>query len=469
MDCETCTLTYTGSQNGQISGAADSHVTTYGGLWVQDDQIWAFFLTEPLNKWSHLSINETDFILILSESRHICVGWRSATKGKYTTTIVQPDTHLSESNEKTEATETNEKEPPDFLIGEDLEEGTEVSIQTNLFWNGEMTIINTTPQYLLSFFTTSTNVRECILTIRQEASVGYLPIGKEDRCRLGFLNDTVKLITDLVSSQSQEVRLTIPFAMLLQNVSTRMEDVLVTLKRIKRLETTITGNFDIFELKLRSHWEELTSLFPPNASSISSPWSLISDVEASGIWIKSFGDDYYITFEQLVKTVNIEVIAAGDEALTDRMVKCLRYLVNFPEDDMITTYKFNQLVCLFGLHDFRKNFQNLTEVKGFCGLINRIEAYEILSKSADPLPFLFRISRTEPRFFAFSYRNPKGQICHRVNKDREGHPIQVETFIRKYFPNYKIVDKHLDLDRIFNETSSINPLSKYASSAGYCH
>jgi hypothetical protein len=370
-----------------------------------------------------------------------------------------------QSDQLAKSVEVSESDPPvgNLPKEEPVDDNQKNSVSDNV------AIIDTTPHHLLSFFTVSTEVRNCIVTICEAANANHLPITKEDRCRLKFLDDTVKLIVELVNAQSQGARLTVPFAMLVKNISDRMDDVLVTLKRIEKLEMTLTDNFDIFELKLRSHWEEMTSLFPPNASLISSPWSIITDAEARDMWIRSFGDSYYITFDQLIKTVNTELVEDGGEELTERMVKCLRYLVNFPADDMITTYKFNQLICLFGLHDFRKNFQNLTEKTGFCGLINRIQAYEILTKSPDVFPFLFRMSRTEPRFFAFSYRNDKGQISHRVNKDKDGNPIQVEAFIQKYFPHHKIVDKRLDLDRIFDETSSTNPLSDYASSAGYCH
>lgn len=450
MDCKTCALTLIGGTS-----------VTYRGQWLLDGITghWVFLLTEPLKLWSSLPITQSDWVM--AEYGKLCIGWRSLTRGEYTTT-----TNFSlQSDQLDKSVEVSESNPS---VGDlPKEEPIENNQRSELVCN-EVVTIDTTPYHMLTFFAVSTEVRNCIMSVCKAANSNHLPITKEDRCRLKFLKDTVELIVKLVNAQPQEVRLIVPFAMLVQNITSRMEDVLVTLKRIEKRESVITDNFDIFELKLRSHWEEMASLFPPGDLAISSPWSIITDEKARDIWIKLFGDKYYITFDQLIQTVNTELVEDGDEELTERMVKCLRYLVNFPADDMITTYKFDQLVCLFGFHDFRKNFQNLTEKTGFCGLINRIQAFEILTVTFEPY-LLFRMSRTEPRFFAFSYRTSNGQIAHRLNKDKRGNPIQVDAFIRDKFPRHKIVNKRLDLDRIFDETSSATPLSDYASSAGYCY
>ena len=385
-------------------------------------------------------------------------GWRSLTKGEYMSPL-SGKLEEKKDNDNDNAKRTNE-----------IDMTFETPLSSNLGWNEDDDFFNTAPEYLSTFFKMQGSVSSCIIDICSLADQGHLGLTKEGRCRLKFLDDTVKLITKLVSFQTSDVRLFTPFAILLQNISNRMKDVLATLGKIKNVQTTITENFDIFELKLRAHWEEMMSLFPPGAASLASPVVVISDLNARKMWLTSFGDAYYTTFNKFISMVDTEMVMDGKEKLTDRMKECLRYLINFPEDDVITTYKFNQLICLFGLEDFEKNFQQLTERKGFCGLINRIQAYEILTTSPKPHPFLIRMSRTEPRFFAFSYKGKNGLVSHRVNKDNKGQPIQVEKFIRDNFFNYNLVDKQLYLDEIFGVGVSNSPLSEYASSyTGYIH
>ena len=471
MSCTTCSLTFT---DGPKSGTSEN----YEGIWLVDENsIWVFFLQEPIEDWASLPILGTDSIFVA----HMVVGWFSMTEGKYTSPRVTVEFYPER-----EARDVKD-EVEDVLMGEDEEKavGEKLLEEEIVEENVEEEIVEENVEdeekafeeearaalvYFASFFDTLNSVSATILQICTSANEGRLMITKEGRCRLKFLNDTVDLISKLVSSQPRTIRFFQPFVFLLQNIGRRMKDILEMLGKIEISTATITDNFDIFELKLRGQLEEMKTLFPPNATSLVSPVSIISNKAARAVWLKSFGNVHYTTFDNLILMLNIEIIQTGGEKLSTDMKMYLRYLVNFPADDVITTYKFNQLVCLFGLDDFEKNFRRLAEKKGFCGLINRIQAYEILTMSSHPLPLLVRMSRTDPHFLAFSYKDAKGKISHRVNKDSHGQPIQVEKFIRDKFPHHTLVNMQLNLEKIFGENPSTRSLLEYASElSGYYH
>ena len=292
------------------------------------------------------------------------------------------------------------------------------------------------------------------------------PLKKEDRCRLQFLRDTVDLIVSFSSAQRDEVKALPQFLTLFEILTARMVDVSKMLQRIERMESTITENFDIFELKLRSYLEELKALFPPNGFPASS-LGLISDEGAKMVWARYFGESAFVTFGRFVHMLESEQIlpCAGSEE--NRTGMFLRYFANFPVDDVVTTYKWNQLVCLFGpLDRFANNFQSLVMGKGFLGLINRIQAFEILTLTHRPRTLLIRTSRTEPQFLAFSYKDAEGKIAHRLNKDRYGQLVPVEEFMRTRFSGYELVDQGLDVQKIFGVEKFADPLTQYASESG---
>ena len=334
-----------------------------------------------------------------------------------------------------------------------------------------------TPRYLISFFNTANSVLVSILSVCITEEGEFLNIKTEDRHRLQFLHDTVALISELVSSQPSMIKCFAPFEFLVKIIRSRMNDVLEVMGKIERSESPITENFDIFELKLRGYLEEIRSFFPLHTDSchsnsllcpsIISPSSVISNEEAKAAWLRSFGNVYYVNFDQFVKMIECEV-AGPETKFSDSMKLHLRYLVNFPMDDVITAFKFNQLICLFGSNDFMQNFQQITETTGFCGLINRIQACEILNESPHPRPILIRLSRTEPQFLAFSYKNATGKICHSINRDKNGRPIKVDEFIRSRFTGCQFVDKQLDIQKIFNGYSENSEyhLSDYSLSTG---
>ena len=322
-----------------------------------------------------------------------------------------------------------------------------------------------------TFFNVASALSACVLQICTSANRGVVRIKKEDRCRLQFLNETIGLIVAYQSNQREQIKDLATFQEFFGIITARMVDVLKMLRRIERMESTITDNFDIFELKLRGYLEEMKAVFPLEGAP-PPPLSLIADTSSRYVWAKCFGKNTaFVTLERFLAMLETEGIFERGSELFSHAILYLRYFVSFPSGDLISTFKWNQLTRLFGPFDnFATNFQRTVTGKGFLGLINRIQAYEILTMTYRPCSLLIRASRTEPQFLAFSYKDKDGKIAHRLNKDRHGQLVPVEEFIRSKFPGYELVDKRLDLEKILGSENFPDPLSHYASEiGGYFH
>jgi hypothetical protein len=291
----------------------------------------------------------------------------------------------------------------------------------------------------------------------------HFSLNKEDRSRIQFLKDTVDLISDYVSNQCEIVRKISPYNELLGFLIRRMTEIWEILKQIQDRHSTITENFDIFELKLRSHLDELTSMFPNgNSRFIVYPSEIISDSDAKSTWDFHFGTDVFlVSFHQFLEMLQNSNIFSPENR---RFRLFLEYFVNFPCDDYVSTYKWDSLVRLFGpFRSFSTNFSDIVTRRGFLGLVNRIKAYEILSLVREPKCLLIRLSRTEPQYLAFSYKDADGNIAHQVNKDRKTRlPIPVSKFIKTKFPGYTLINMSVDIEQILGKSEYLS-LSQYAS------
>jgi hypothetical protein len=226
-------------------------------------------------------------------------------------------------------------------------------------------------------------------------------------------------------------------------------------------------------MKMRGYYQEINSFFPLELQSNSLPLasSIIEDERARELWIKHFGENCYMTtFDEFLKMLSDEQICKIElDNSSDTKDQCLRfklflkYFLNFPSDDMVTPFKWNQLIRLFGPFDgFCENFLSNVTSRGFLGLINRIKAYEILSNLRSKRKLIIRLSRTEPQYLAFSYRNSDGHIGHLINKDSDGNAIKFNDFLKLKFPNYTVVDMRINIEKILNANLETS-LTEYAS------
>lgn len=300
-------------------------------------------------------------------------------------------------------------------------------------------------------------------------------MSRENRARLTFLKDTVDLLMTYLSKQSAGTLQIRAYVALLDTAAEQMEQTWSMVSRILSGATVMTPNFDIFELTLRRYQEQLAQMFPTGDSDaqrevVSRPSLVIQHAAAKAIWEEAFGPAcWFVSFATFIRDIiERQFLSAGAPPAPpslDRkaLVLFLRYFLNFPVDDMVTTYKWNALVQLFGPpHNFLSNFAAYGLGRGFLGLTNRINAYEILSVKPDTRLVLIRLSRTEPEFLAFSYKNSRGEIGHQVNKGPDGRAIPIKQFLDIKFPGYTLVPERLDVAAILGKSLS-STLCDYAN------
>jgi CBL proto-oncogene N-terminus, EF hand-like domain len=314
----------------------------------------------------------------------------------------------------------------------------------------------------------------CSSADKRGASQQFLT--RENRARLTFLKDTLDLILAYVSKQRTSVTSTSAYQQILRALSEQLEQTLTMVTRVVRKKSTITPNFDIFELTLRRYLEQLRKMFPLSAPAappprvLSAPSALIRDAKAREVWEDAFGSHcHHVTFNRFLdEIVEQRLLQSKGWTESESFVQFLRYFIHFPADNVVTTYKWDTLMRLFGPYDsFVVNFGSVALGRGFLGLTNRIKAYEILTMKHARRCLLIRFSRTEPAFLAFSYKNSRGEIGHQINRDSKGRPIPVEKFMRQRFPNYTLVSERLDVATILGASYSTTLCDYANTAAGY--
>jgi hypothetical protein len=170
----------------------------------------------------------------------------------------------------------------------------------------------------------------------------------------------------------------------------------------------LNENFDVYELTLRRYYQNIGALVC--VQSQESACDGIADEDARHVWTTRFGaKKSYVSWGLFSTLLTLEA--------SKRPVK---FLVNFPDDGIISVYKFDLLVRLFG-PSFREVERNILEHgcgAGFAGIINRIHARALLTERWRRMGqawYLIRLSRTEPEFLVFSHVDTQGQVGHSLH------------------------------------------------------
>ena len=246
--------------------------------------------------------------------------------------------------------------------------------------------------------------------------------------------------------------------------------------RIKAKLTKITVNFDILDLSIRRYMHQLAYMFPILSPEIPKPFadscflpptsiddasSIIKDDGARNVWEKDVGRNVHcVDFAWFYEEVLLKRFPRF--ALDDVFRDTFQFFVNFPRDDMMTTYKWAVIIDQFGpFEEFPENFRKYACGNGFLGLINLVEADAHLTL---PNMFLIRFSRKEPEKLTFSFKVSvnENQLACRHKRKPCGVPISqyiAQNFNpKKYFPVQERLEGH---------ATQFASLEEYCESTGY--
>lgn len=302
------------------------------------------------------------------------------------------------------------------------------------------------------------------ITVGRRVSALKNHYGQASKERLEFLHGTVQLLREYaqkqIASRYWEDSNDFWFAAhLLHSVVAQLLQTSQMLQYLESGKFSITVNFDIFELSLRRYYEEVKAMLPlehlfsraasltydaPNANE-DPRLAVIADSEARAVWKQVVGSQCHCHFDDFYRLVIVNSLPQVKDAV--RFRQHLHHFLNFPKDDLMTTYRFHVLVSLFGpLQDVTRNFEHYVLGEGFLGLVNMIKAEEVFRELMPSVnTVLIRFSRQRPTYLAFTSFNARERtIEHRRNADRAGNPIPIATFLKEQYPGYVLADIGVD-------------------------
>ena len=112
-------------------------------------------------------------------------------------------------------------------------------------------------------------------------------------------------------------------------------------------------------------------------------------------WHHFFGDDCeMVSFEIFLSTIEDQL------HFSENGKKYFTFCTNFPEDNIMTAYRFQILCYQFGSWlELAENFEQFVCHPPFIGLVNAIDAQRFLL----PNTYILRFSRTYPQSLCLSY------------------------------------------------------------------
>eukprot|EP01126_Amoeba_proteus_P024848 TRINITY_DN24934_c0_g1_i1.p1 TRINITY_DN24934_c0_g1~~TRINITY_DN24934_c0_g1_i1.p1 ORF type:complete len:159 (-),score=23.27 TRINITY_DN24934_c0_g1_i1:157-633(-) len=140
------------------------------------------------------------------------------------------------------------------------------------------------------------------------------------------------------------------------------------------------------------------------------------------------------------------------EAEKGKLSRILKFLLNFPRDDVITTYKWNCVLCQWGsLSNLLTNFRNVVLHEGFVGFMSAKVACQILKKfEGDNI--LVRFSLSRPELLAIDY-SCKSVIVH----ERKPPQVDISFFLRDTLKGKDVVPVKL----VWEKLDKINTIEDY--------
>lgn len=291
---------------------------------------------------------------------------------------------------------------------------------------------------------------------------------KKYQTRIKFLAETLGDLTMASRNRlenKREAHYNVESYYMMSNILlSQLYDSNAIVQGIKENPAAMTVNFDILDLSIRKYIRQLDSMFPvlsPNHQSQVPPSHIIQDEKARFVWEKFVGkNEYHANFSEFYDNVLLSVFPQLQHD-SGRFRDIFRFFVNFPRDDMITTYKWAVIIDQFGPFDqFVHNFQELACGNGFLGLINCVEAEEHL---IGPNTFLLRFSRKEPEKLTFSFKVSNAQHVVVCRHKRKPCGVPIRQFIAQHFnKTFSPVQKHLG-----NKATQIERIDQFCEVSGY--
>lgn len=255
------------------------------------------------------------------------------------------------------------------------------------------------------------------------------------RVRINFLEESINQLNDVFNESINSININSSkgfwdcYCMIILRISITLLMAAEYFDEVKNGKLRISVNSDIYDLILVRYIHQIRCMI----KYIDDPSAVIEDEEGRTFWKSKFGNRYYITYKEF-QTAAKTVLECYEKDSELALWACIKFMINFPKDDIITPYKFHLLICHFGpLSELVNNILTYCiKGGGFVGYVNMYGARDILlGKSNDY--FLIRFSRKEPTNLTITYN------CS--SNTRKPHQISLKKFLEQHNFRKPIPDK----------------------------
>lgn len=362
----------------------------------------------------------------------------------------------------------------------------------NIIGNAQPLWVNIIQKLLLDMLEIANNLITRVAPLKRHLS-------RQSRERLDFLFNTLKLLQDFTQMHIKEqywihMSDTALTSRLLKHTLTQLIDTSIMLTHLETRQMKMTVNFDIFELILRRYYEEIKVMLPlqhPTAPSrtldplaiVFTPMdvcekpvvldelskceqevddprlAVITNPEDLAFWKQHVGNTCHCSFNHFCQVINCNFETPR------HFQNYFSYLFNFTDDNLMTTYRYQSFVNMFGPIRFALiNFKTYVMGNGFVGLVNMLKSEEIIHELRPKVDtVLIRFSRQQSLLLAFtSYNCQTCTIEHRRNVTSDGKVIPIATFLKEQYPGYlmaniRISDVATKMNSTFNYARENDP------------
>lgn len=197
--------------------------------------------------------------------------------------------------------------------------------------------------------------------------------------------------------------------------------------------------------------------FTHSFDTITRPALLIRESLGRKFWEREFGNDNCVPFSLFEEKLFVHWNIAKREE-KESLNRVLSFLLNFPQDNLVTTYKWDAFLGQWG--SFTNLLDNLRLVAlqpGFLGVMNGKQAEMLLSSLPQGQEFALIRFSSSSKTLSIAYMSSSG-----VRHERKPPLVDLQQFLRRSLENRSLVPMTLRWDKI-SELQTLEDCVKLSS------
>eukprot|EP01127_Copromyxa_protea_P004683 TRINITY_DN14512_c0_g1_i1.p1 TRINITY_DN14512_c0_g1~~TRINITY_DN14512_c0_g1_i1.p1 ORF type:complete len:388 (-),score=38.12 TRINITY_DN14512_c0_g1_i1:156-1319(-) len=216
----------------------------------------------------------------------------------------------------------------------------------------------------------------------------------------------------------------------------------------KVLTTVMTNkqlldDLEILPMTLRRNYEQLRqTFFSTSIDNIHEPSRMIQDTLGRSFWETQFGNKNLVSYQEFENKLVGQWRAKLNDDEEEKLRVVLGFLLNFPNDGIVTTYKWDVLLSQWG--SFPNLLDNLRYVAlrpGFLGVMNGKQAEELLTSFPGNNILIRFSSSTKSLSIAYNIRTA-------IKHERKPPLVNLIQFLQNALLDKAMIPLSLQWDKI---------------------